>query len=165
MKAQARAAAIEVVQRCYPQIYLACHVRHIRAASTAHHLSANDSSLLVHLHPVEPMTPTALAAHMGVGASTLSAAIRRLARLGYLHRGQSSHDRRAAALTLTAQGSKAMAATSVLDSERVGALLSELTVSERRRALDGLELLAKACRNLSRDLQAKRRTNRRGRSC
>jgi DNA-binding MarR family transcriptional regulator len=164
MKAQDRAAAIEVVQRCYPQIYLACHVRHIRAASTAHHLSANDSSLLVHLHPTEPMTPTALAAHMGIGAPALSAAIGRLARFGYLRREQNSQDRRAATLTLTPQGSKAMAATSVLDSERVADLLDRLTSSERRRALNGLELLAKASRNLTRDLHAKEKTNRRKRS-
>ena len=37
-----------------------------------------------------------------------------------------------------------MAETSVLDSERVGAVLAILNRSERKRALEGLELLAKA---------------------
>src|SRR5271165_4423634 len=103
--------AVDVIQRCYPQIYLACHVDHIRAASTVHRLSARDSSLLVHLSPTEPLSPGDLAAHMGIGASTLSAAIGRLGALGYLRREPKMSDRRAAGLTLTSQGAQAMAAT------------------------------------------------------
>jgi MarR family transcriptional regulator, organic hydroperoxide resistance regulator len=152
MNARERAASVEAMQRCYPQIYLACHVRHIRAASTTHQLSARDSSLLVHLSPSQPVTPGALAAHMGVGASSLSAVIRRLARLGYLRRDRNPRDRRVAALTLTDQGTKAMAATSVLDSTRVAALLGKLTPMERNRALEGMELLAKAAQQLALDL-------------
>jgi MarR family transcriptional regulator, organic hydroperoxide resistance regulator len=150
MKARERDEAIALIQRCYPQIYLACHVRHIRAASTPHQLSARDSSLLVHLSPTRPMTASSLAAHMGIGAPALSATIRRLARLGYLRREQSAQDRRAAALTLTPQGAKAMAATSVLDSARLAAVLNCLTARERRRALEGLQLLAEACSHSAR---------------
>jgi DNA-binding MarR family transcriptional regulator len=113
MRINDQAAAIVAIQRFYPQIYLACHVHHVRAASTVHRLSARDSWLLVHLSPTEPLGPGDLAAHMGVGASTLSAAIGRLAALGYLRRESSPGDRRAAALTLTAQGAKVIAATSV----------------------------------------------------
>jgi MarR family transcriptional regulator, organic hydroperoxide resistance regulator len=151
MNARECAASVQVIQRCYPQIYLACHVRHVRAASTPHRLSARDSSLLVHLSPGQPVTPGTLAAHMGVGASSLSAAIRRLSRLGYLRREQNPRDRRVAALTLTAQGAKAMAATSVLDSARVAALLEKLTPAQRKRALDGMELLAQAAQQLALD--------------
>lgn len=153
-------AAVEVIQRCYPQIYLACHVDHIRAASTEYRLSARDSSLLVHLSPSEPLSPSDLAAHMGIGASTISAAIARLATLGYLRRQASDNDRRAAALTLTSLGAKAMAATSVLDAQRVGALLSKLTRSERKRALEGMELLARASRQLTGGRKTKNRANR-----
>jgi MarR family transcriptional regulator, organic hydroperoxide resistance regulator len=156
MKAHERQAAVQTLQRCYPQIYLACHVKHIRAASTAHRVSARDSSLLVHLSPTEPLTPTELAAHMGVVPSTISAAIHRLARLGYLRREQNSRDRRAAVLTLTRQGSQAMAATSVLDSDRLAAMLDLLTGAERKRGLQGLELLAKAARRLTSALGMKR---------
>ena len=155
------AEGIEAIQRCYPQIYLACHVDHIRAASTVHRLSARDSSLLVHLSPTEPLSPGDLAAHMGIGASTLSAAIRRLATLGYLRREPNTNDRRAAGLTLTSQGAKAMAATSVLDARRVRALLSLLKSDERKRALEGMELLAEAARKLTCSSKTKAKTRER----
>lgn len=140
---------VELVQRCYPQIYLACHKRHIRASSTAYRLSARDSSILVHLSESVPVTPTELAAHLSVRGSTLSAAIQRLEALGYLLRKRIRKDRRSVALTLTPQGAKAMAETSVLDSERVAEVLARLTRSERKRALQGLELLAKASRQIT----------------
>jgi DNA-binding MarR family transcriptional regulator len=145
---------IECVQRCYPQIYLACHKRHVRAASTVYRLSARDSSILVHLHPEAPITPTALAAHLGVRGSTLSAAIKRLERLNYLRRAKAAHDRRSAALTLTPQGAKAISATSVLDPERVAAVLSNLNRAQISRAMDGLELLAKASRKLMSEINS-----------
>src|SRR5579863_488783 len=143
------ASEVELVQRCYPQIYLACHKGHIRASSTAYRLSARDSSILVHLSESVPVTPTELAAHLSVRGSTLSAAIRRLEALGYLLRKRISRDRRSVALTLTPQGARAMAETSVLDSERVAAVLARLRRSERQRALEGLELLAKASRQVT----------------
>jgi len=139
-----KASHVTRVQCAYPQIYLACHVRHIRAASTAHRLSARDSSLLVHLSPTAPITPTELAAHLGIRGSTLSAAIGKLASLGYLRREPDIRDRRVAGLTLTAKGAEAMAETSVLDRERVGAVLAQLSSGELKRALEGLELLARA---------------------
>lgn len=135
---------VALVQRCYPQIYLACHKRHTRASSTAYRLSARDSSILVHLSETVPVTPTELAAHLGVRRSTLSAAIHRLGRLGYLRRSLMPRDRRTVALTLTPQGAEAMAATSVLDSERVDAVLTRLSRNQRKRALEGLVLLAEA---------------------
>ncbi|MGB6678036.1 MAG: MarR family winged helix-turn-helix transcriptional regulator [Terriglobales bacterium] len=137
-------SAVGLVQRCYPQIYLACHKRHVWASSTAYRLSARDSSILVHLNETVPVNPTELAAHLGVRGSTLSAAIHRLERLGYLQRKRMPRDRRTVALTLSQQGATAMAATSVLDSERVEAVLARLKPSELKRALEGLELLAKA---------------------
>jgi MarR family transcriptional regulator, organic hydroperoxide resistance regulator len=139
-------SAIELVQRYYPQIYLACHKRHIRASSTAYRLSARDSSILVHLNDTVPVTPTDLAGHLGVRGSTLSAAIRRLEQLGYLQRRKSPRDRRIVALTLTPHGAKAMAETSVLDATRVAAVLGKLNRNEQKRALEGLALLAKASR-------------------
>jgi len=138
--------SVELIQRYYPQIYLACHKRHIRASSTAYRLSARDSSILVHLNETVPVTPTELAAHLSVRGSTLSAAIRRLEQLGYLQRKKMPQDRRIVALTLTSQGAKAMAKTSVLDAERVEAVLARLNRSEQKRALEGLAILAKASR-------------------
>jgi hypothetical protein len=40
---------IHDVQRLYPQIYVACHTDHVRAASTEWRISSQDASILVHL--------------------------------------------------------------------------------------------------------------------
>ena len=134
------------IQRLYPQIYLACHVDHVRAKSTPFRLSAADSSILAHLSPERPIEPRELARHLGVRRSTLSAAIARLAKLGYLSRTIHSEDRRRVELLLTPKGAEAMAATSVLDANRVAEVLTRLTKSERRRAVAGLALLARGSR-------------------
>jgi DNA-binding MarR family transcriptional regulator len=137
---------VREVQAGYPQIYLACHTRHIRRRSTAARLSATDSSLLAHLDEAEPVRPTVLAKHLGVAASTLSAAIARLTTHGYIIQRRDAMDKRAVDLLLSAKGVQAMQATSVLEAPRVRRMLEQLTAAERRRALDGLALLARAAR-------------------
>ena len=139
-------ASVRVVQRCYPRIYLACHVDHVRTKSNRYHLSAHDSSLLAHLDEDEPTSPRELARHLGISNSTLSAALKRLAALGYIARRVRTHDARQVELRLTAAGAEAMTASSVLDAHRVGELLAQLTPAEQRRAVAGLELLAAAAR-------------------
>jgi DNA-binding MarR family transcriptional regulator len=135
---------VRIVQTCYPQIYLACHTRHVRAASTPHRLSARDSALLSHLDERRPMAPSVLASHLGVGAPTMSAAIKRLVRLGYIEQGRHPDDGRRLCLLLSRKGAKAMRATSVLDAVRVGRVLARLSPAERRAALNGLAHLARA---------------------
>jgi DNA-binding MarR family transcriptional regulator len=137
---------VRLVQVAYPQIYFACHTRHVRRASTATRLSATDSTLLAHLDEDHATRPTKLAKHLGVAASTLSAAIARLARLGYVAHGKAAADGRAVDLRLTAKGAAAMQASSVLESARVAKMLGQLTAAERKRALDGIGLLAKGAR-------------------
>jgi DNA-binding MarR family transcriptional regulator len=134
------------LQRYYPQIYLACHVDHVRSRSTPYRVSSRDAALLSHLDTREPITAGQLAAHLGVVPSTLSEALRRLEGLGYLHRGRREGDRRQIELRLTEAGAEAMAHTSVLDAVLVGRLLAKLTPGERKRAVDGLSLLARAAR-------------------
>jgi len=138
------------VQRLYPMIYLACHVDHVRSSSTEWGLSSHDSSILAHLDLNEPMSPRALAAHLSVVPSTLSAALTRLAKLGYLESTPTKNDRRRRDLRLTALGAKAMASTSVLDASRVQKLLELLSPVDRRAAVNGLALLAKAAREMER---------------
>ena len=142
-------ADVRAVLRSYPQIYLACHVDHVRAASTEWQLSARDSSVLAHLDTNTPVSPRALAAHLGVRSSTLSATLARLESLGYIRSGTSEHDKRKRELTLTERGDLAMASTSVLDRSRVERLLDALTEDERRAAVRGLSLLARAARGLA----------------
>jgi DNA-binding MarR family transcriptional regulator len=139
---------IREVQRLYPQIFVACHTDHVRAASTEWRISSQDASILVHLDRESGLSPRDLARHLGVVPSTLSAAIARLSKLGYLSSQPVAKDRRRRELCLTARGAEAIAATSVLDAERVRALLKKLTGAERRAAVRGLALLARAARQI-----------------
>jgi DNA-binding MarR family transcriptional regulator len=135
------------IQRFYPQIYLACHADHVRAVSTSHRLSAQDSSVLAHLDEQAPTQAGELARHLGVAASSLSATIKRLATLGYLTRQPRPRDQRIVELRLTARGGEAMSATSVLDRARVAGMLAELSPPARKRAVAGLAALAQASRS------------------
>lgn len=137
--------------RCYPQIYLACHVEHVRARSNAHALSARDASLLSHLDRDQGINAAEIARHMHVRPSTLSAALARLQRLGYIEREPDPGDRRIHRLRLSRQGEIAMAESSVLDPQRAAALLDRLAAEERERALEGIALLARAARELAKD--------------
>ena len=136
------------VQRLYPQIFVACHVDHVRAVSTRWRVSSQDASILVHLDREFGLSPRALAGHLGVAPSTLSAALTRLAKLGYLTSKPNEKDRRQRELRLTSRGAAAISATSVLDAERVRTLLSKLKPDEKRAALRGLALLAQAARKM-----------------
>ncbi len=136
------------VQRLYPQIYLACHTDHVRAASTKWRISSQDASILVHLDRESGMSPRALASHLGVAPSTLSAALSRLSELGYLTNEPGKTDRRKREIRLTVRGAEAIASTSVLDAERVQALLKKLKPAERKAAVNGLALLAEGARRL-----------------
>ena len=136
------------IQRLYPQIFIACHNDHIRAASTEWRISSQDASVLVHLNRDTGIRPGALAKHLGVAPSTLSATISRLEKLGYLSSKPAETDKRQRELRLTARGAEAIAATSVLNAERVRALVKKLTPAERKAAVHGLGLLARAAREI-----------------
>jgi DNA-binding MarR family transcriptional regulator len=135
---------VAAVQRFYPQIYLACHTRHHRRRSNAARLTAQESGILAHLSERHSMRASELARHLGVGASTMSAAIKRLTAMDYIAREADESDRRAALLRLSKPGQRAMQAGSVLETSRVTAMLARLAPAERRHALSGLELLANA---------------------
>ena len=136
------------IQRLYPQVFVACHINHVRASSTKWRLSEHDASILAHLRLSKGTSPRSLAAHLGVVPSTLSAALKRLAELGYITNTPKAEDRRQRELWLTNSGAKAMASTSVLDATRVALLLQKLTAAERKIAVQGLSLLARAARAL-----------------
>jgi DNA-binding MarR family transcriptional regulator len=136
------------VQRLYPQIFVACHTRHLRAVSTRWRVSSQDASLLVHLDREFGLSPRALAGHLNVAPSTLSAALARLEKLGYLTNRPNEKDRRKRELRLTSRGAEAISATSVLDAERVRMMLEQLKPEERRQAIRGLALLAEAGRKM-----------------
>lgn len=130
----------------YPRIFFACHSRHVRDPGSRRVLSAHQASILDHLDEVEPTRVLDLARHMGVTASTMSIAVERLARHGYVIRSRDPQDGRRVNLTLSAAGVRVRDAQSVLDPHRVRAMLGRLEPGERRQALRGLALLARAAR-------------------
>jgi len=136
------------IQRLFPQIYLACHNDHVRAASTDWRISSQDGSVLVHLDREVGARPRALARNLGVAPSTLSATISRLEKLGYLSNKPAPKDKRQRELKLTDRGAQAIAGTSVLNADRVRSLLKRLTRDERQAAVHGLSLLARAAREI-----------------
>ena len=135
---------VRMVQVAYPQIYFACHTRHLRRASSATRISPADSTLLAHLDEDRPQRATVLARHLGLAASTLSAAIARLVKHGYVTQERDARDGRAVGLLLSSKGAAAMQASSVLETARVRKMLGRLTPHERRQALAGLDILARA---------------------
>ncbi|MEZ5989390.1 MAG: MarR family winged helix-turn-helix transcriptional regulator [Planctomycetota bacterium] len=135
---------VRAVQRSYPRIWFACHRRHEHRRSSPHRLSARDASLLAHLDEERPSAPQELARHLGVQPSTLSAALGHLAGLGFVDRRRADGDGRRQEVRLTPAGAAVVAEASALDPERVAAMLARLDDDERRRAVDGLELLAGA---------------------
>ena len=138
--------AIERIQFCYPQVYYACHTRHARRRSSAVHLSPRDSEILVHLDRQTPMTLTTLAGHMDLSPSTLSEAVSRLDTHGYVLKAAApGGDRRRLGLVLTPQGAAAVRASSVLEADRLRAVLARLSRRDRDAVVHGLSLLAGAC--------------------
>lgn len=136
--------AARQVMALYPRIYFACHTRHVRDPQSPRVLSRHQASVLDHLDEIDPITLNGLARHMGVTAATMSLAIDRLERKGYVVRQRDSADRRRVQLRLTAAGVRVREANSVLDPPRVEALVARLTEEERTAAIRGLALLARA---------------------
>ena len=139
---------IETVLRCYPQIYFACHRRHVRDEQTKAVLSAHQASVLDHLDDVEGTNLLELARHMGVTASTMSLMVDRLERGGHVTRERSKEDGRRVVLRLTPAGVRIKRQQNVLEPGLVEAMLARLDDDRRREALRGLELLAEAAREV-----------------
>jgi MarR family transcriptional regulator, organic hydroperoxide resistance regulator len=141
----------------YPRIFFACHTRHVRDPKTRRILSAHQASILDHLDEREPVTLLELARHMGVTPSTMSLHVERLVRRGYVLRERDSRDARRLRLHISVSGARIREANSVLDPERVRAMLSRLTPEERAAGLRGLEVLAKAANQQVQEQSAKAR--------
>jgi DNA-binding MarR family transcriptional regulator len=144
MKRDPIGEAMSAVMTLYPRIYFACHTRHVRDPQNSRLLSRHQASILDHLDEMAPTTVMDLAGHMGVTAATMSLAIDRLERKGYVVRLKDAKDRRRVHVRLTTAGVRVREASSVLDPVRVEALVARLADDERDRAVDGLALLARA---------------------
>src|SRR5271165_4273128 len=119
-------AEVDTVLRCYPQIYFACHRRHVRDEKTQNVICANQASILDHLDDVEATSLFELARHMGVTASTMSLTVDRLERGGYVRRERSKQDARRVDLRLTAAGLRIKRQQKVLEPDLIAAMLGRL---------------------------------------
>ena len=135
----------------YAQIYFACHTRHVHDPDSGTKVSARQASILSHLDSVEPTALSQLADHMGVTVSTMSLAVDRLERQGYVARARAASDARVRHVRLTPAGERLRAAQKVLDPRLVRAVLGRLSPADRRVALRGLELLGTAAREQTRE--------------
>jgi DNA-binding MarR family transcriptional regulator len=139
---------VEALLEAYPQIFLACHRRHVLDPVSDRELSRNQVDILQHLDSIEPTSVGELAEHMGVSISTMSLNASRLERDGYLFRSRDAEDGRVVHLRLTGAGERVREADEVLDPDRVAVLLEGLSREERARGLAGLTLLAAAARSM-----------------
>ena len=107
-------------------------------------VSARDCAVLSHVYVDPTLSASRLSKHLGVGRSTLSEVVSHLVEQQFLQSHQDPRDERKKRLTVTAAGIAAMSTASVLDHEKVSAVLSRLTPQERLKAIEGLALLADA---------------------
>ena len=130
----------------YPAIFLACHRQHVRDDETGKTITEHQASVLDHLHATHPTTLSRLAEHLGVGRSTMSIMVARLARGRYIARNQGKNDARCVALTLTTAGVRVKEQNTVLDAELVKEMFRSMPAAELETALQGIEGLAKYAR-------------------
>ena len=154
-------ADVAAVFRDYPRIYLACHRQHVRDTKSGANVSSRQVSILDHLDANQPTMLTDLADHLGVTSATMSLAVGRLVEEGYVTRVLDPVDRRKVQLRLTDAGVRVTAANSVLEPTLVQDMLDHLSAADRRAALHGLALLARAAGSAQRvRTQAAKRTRR-----
>jgi DNA-binding MarR family transcriptional regulator len=135
------------VLRHYPRIYIACHTDHRDRKGQGGAITARDQTILAHI-PDHGIRPNALAAHLYIAASTLSAALKRLASLRLVTLETNPEDARGKIVRLAPAGQAALSRTSVLDVARVMAALRGLNAEERAAVVRGLSLLADAAQTI-----------------
>lgn len=148
------AAAVQKVVDLIPRILYACRRLDARTLSTGRSLSPQQALILDQLDPDVSTSLQALAAQMSVTAPTMSVAIGRLVREGYVRRDRDSVDGRRLDLTLSPAGVRVRKSTSSLDPRRVAALLAQLSAAERTMALRGLAAMGDAARSVARTTPA-----------
>lgn len=139
-----RMEGFDTVVHAHRRVELACRLRHVEDSGAAGTISAHQASVLSHLDHEDPTMVGELADHLGVTPSTMSLTLKRLEAAGYIRRDRDPSDRRVVNVRLTDAGLRVRDARSLLDPERVAAMLALLGAEERVVALRGLRLLAGA---------------------
>lgn len=138
---------LATVLAAYPVLHQA--VRQREVAGPTGQVSTHQATVLAHLAGPVPRTLSDLAAAMGVTLPTMSLLIERLVRGGLVLRERDPGDGRRVMLRLTDAGARAARARSVVDPDRVRALLASLTPAERAVGVQGLTTLARAAERLA----------------
>ncbi|MDA0328703.1 MAG: MarR family winged helix-turn-helix transcriptional regulator [Gemmatimonadetes bacterium] len=139
---------LSIVLGAYPRIHFACRAREVRDVASGIGLTEHQVRTLGHLGAEDPTMVTELAEYMGVTPSTMSLNLKRLEAGGFIVRSRDPEDRRVVNVLLTERGRQIRDSATLLDPDRVDAMLSGLRPDERRRALDGLTVLAEAADRL-----------------
>ncbi|MBI2686669.1 MAG: winged helix-turn-helix transcriptional regulator [Acidobacteria bacterium] len=139
---------VALIQACFPEIYFACHTRHADPGENCG-LTPRDGTLLAHIAGLDGIEPAGLARHLGRAKSTLSPALKKLESLGFIELRRPHNDGRRRLLRITPAGRDCVSRTSVLETDRLSTILSTLTMADQHAAVQGLQLLAAACRRVS----------------
>ncbi|MFZ6876297.1 MarR family winged helix-turn-helix transcriptional regulator [Undibacterium sp. Di27W] len=136
------------IQLAYPRIYQTCHTEHQLSTKNGVSISQRDATILAHLNLIDPMSQAQLARHLGITKSTMSEAIKYLMGSDLLEM-EVATDKRSHLLRLTNHGRQVMSDSSVLEADKLTAVLAEMNDTEIEQAVAGLELLAQACFGLT----------------
>lgn len=135
---------VETVMAVLPRLHHACRTRDVALRAGRGSVSDHQARILTYLDAEDPVMVTELAEYAGVTPSTMSLTLGRLERAGLVTRARDPEDRRVMNVRLTDEGVRVRDRASELDPGRVDALLGALRPEDRRRAVEGLGLLAEA---------------------
>ena len=108
-------------------------------------MSAETTTLLLHLAQAGPMSLSEMAQHFGRALSTLSAKVAALETQGWLARQRDEGDGRRAEIWLSLAGRDALdESLDVLDTARLARAAASLTVEQRAQLLQAMAALAAA---------------------
>ena len=139
---------VALVLAAYPVLHHALRQRDVKAVGLGR-VSAHQATVLSQLGPTDGTTMTELAGLMEVALPTMSLLVDRLERAGLVRRDRDPGDGRRVQLRLTEGGVKAVRGRSILDPDRVRALLAALTPAERSVGVEGLVTLARAAQKVA----------------
>jgi len=140
---------VELVVAAYPVFHHACRQREVAAGARGPRISPHQATVLAHLDRREGLTLTALARRMEVALPTMSLLVTRLEAARLVRRERDGSDRRQTVVRLTATGARLRAMASLLDPDRVRALLDSMTPEDRDAGVAGVLALARAARALA----------------
>jgi DNA-binding MarR family transcriptional regulator len=132
----------------YPRIHDACRSRGMPETVRGKGLTEHQARILGYLDAEDPTMVSELAEAMNVTASTMSLNLKRLEGGGFLTRGRDPDDRRVMNVLLTEEGREVREGTTLLDPDRVDALLRGLGAEDRRKVIEAMVLMADAADRL-----------------